>query len=337
MFHLLISSLDSLVSTLQTLLYVDVVQPLLFKFNLMDYDEDTYDQLYWVIVGVLTMVAMYVVLRPLEALIPVEKWQNRKQVRVDVLYTFIAKLGLFNLFFFFAFQPVFDNFQAWLRLKNISNIDLDNLWPGITSQPVVAFVIYLVVLDFAGYWFHRWQHRFGLWWELHAVHHSQRQMSLWCDDRNHLLDDVILACFFAVIALAIGVPPAQFVVLSALTNFAQSIQHVNARLNYGWLLERLIVGPSFHRRHHAVGYGHEGTKYGCNFGVLFPWWDVLFKTASWNRTVEPTGIRQQYEGESYGEGFWSQHGLAFVRIARRLSRASAPSAVAGVPPRSEAP
>jgi hypothetical protein len=45
---------------------------------------------------------------------------------------------------------------------------------------------------------------------------------------------------------------------------------------------------------------------------------MLFKTASWNRTLEPTGIRQQYEGESYGEGFVAQHWLALVRIARRL-------------------
>ncbi|RKP50480.1 sterol desaturase family protein [Trinickia fusca] len=319
MFHLIVSSLDTLVSTLQTWLYVNVAQPLLFQIGWMDYDEDTYDALYPVIVGLLTIVAMYALLRPLEALRPIERWESRKAVRVDVLYTWIAKLGLFNLFFFFAFQPIFDNTQVWLRYQGIANIDLDNLWPGVTSQPLVTFLIYLVVLDFAGYWYHRWQHRIGIWWELHAVHHSQRQMSLWCDDRNHLLDDIIQAGFFAAIALAIGIAPTQFVVLTAVTNFAQSVQHTNARLNFGWLLERLIVSPAFHRRHHAVGYGHEGTAYGCNFGVLFPWWDMLFKTASWNRAVEPTGIRAQIEGESYGEGFWSQHWLAFVRIARRLA------------------
>ncbi|HTI19313.1 MAG TPA: sterol desaturase family protein [Trinickia sp.] len=324
MFHLIASSLDDLVSTLQTWLYVDVIQPLMFKFGWMDYDEDTYDALYPVIVGFLTIVAMYVVLRPLEALRPVEKWENRKAVRVDVLYSWIIKLGLFNLFFFFAFQPLFDNTQSWLRYHNIGTINLDNLWPGVTSQPLVSFLIYFVVIDFAGYWYHRWEHKFGIWWELHAVHHSQRQMSLWCDDRNHLLDDIIQAGFFAAIALAVGVAPAQFVVLTAVSNFLQSIQHTNARLNYGWLLERILVSPAFHRRHHAVGYGHEGTAYGCNFGVVLSWWDMLFKTASWNRTVEPTGIRDQIEGESYGEGFFSQHWLAFVRIARRLrSRAQA--------------
>jgi sterol desaturase/sphingolipid hydroxylase (fatty acid hydroxylase superfamily) len=331
MFHLITASLDNLVSTLQTWTYVDIVQPLLFKFGWMDYDEDSYDALYPVIVGLLTIVAMYLLLRPLEALRPVERWPDRRAVRVDVFYTWISKLGLFNLFFFVAFQPLFDHLQVWLRYRNIDNINLDNLWPGVTSDPLVAFAIYFVVLDFAGYWYHRWQHRVGIWWELHAVHHSQRQMSLWCDDRNHLLDDVLQAGFFAAIALAIGVAPTQFVVLSAVTNFMQSIQHVNARIEYGWLLERIFVSPTFHRRHHAIGYGHEGTAYGCNFGIVLSWWDILFKTASWNRTAEPTGIRQQLEGVSYGEGFLSQQWLALVRIARRLSsRRTAPGGDAAV-------
>jgi sterol desaturase/sphingolipid hydroxylase (fatty acid hydroxylase superfamily) len=306
MFHLITSSLDNLVLAAQTLLYVDVVQPLLFRFNLMGYDEDTYDSLYWVIVGVFEELAMYAVLRPLEALRPVEQWENRKAERVDVIHTWIAKLGILNLFFFFALQSLFDNVQAWLRLHDISNIEFDNLWPGVTTQPIVTFVMYLLVLDFAVYWFHRWQHRFGIWWELHAVHHSQRQMSLWCDDRNHLLDSLLQASFFASIARVTGVPPSQFVVLVALTSLAQSVQHANIRLYFGWLGGRLLVSPTFHRRHHAMGYGHEGLKYGCNFGVLFPWWDMLFGSVSWSREMEPTGIRDQPDGRCYGEGFWAQ-------------------------------
>ncbi|MGA7778956.1 MAG: sterol desaturase family protein [Paraburkholderia sp.] len=320
MFQQILFSLDSLVTAAQTLLYVDVVQPLLFRFGLMGYDEDTYDALYWVIVGVFEVLAMYAVLRPLEALRPAEKWENRKAVRVDVIYTWIVKLGILNLLFFFALQPLFDTVQGWLRLHNIAGFEFDNIWPGVTTRPVVTFVMYLLVLDFAGYWYHRWEHRFGVWWELHAVHHSQRQMSLWSDDRNHLLDDLLQASFFAAIALVTGVPPSQFVVLVAITNLAQSVQHANIRLYFGWLGERLLVSPTFHRRHHAIGYGHEGLKYGCNFGVLFPWWDMLFGSASWRREMEPTGVRDQLAGRHYGEGFWAQHWLAFVRIGARLSQ-----------------
>jgi sterol desaturase/sphingolipid hydroxylase (fatty acid hydroxylase superfamily) len=323
MFHFIFTTLDSFVSTLQTLLYVDVVQPILFKIGLMNYDEDTFDALYWVIVGVLEVLVMYALLRPLEALRPAEKWRDRKGVRVDALYTWIVKLGILNLFFFFTFQPVFDGLQGWLRVHNIANINLDNLWPGVTSQPLVGFLIYLVVLDFAGYWYHRAEHRIGIWWELHAVHHSQQKMSLWSDDRNHLLDNVLQASFFAAVALVIGVEPSQFVVLVAITNLMQSVQHANIRMHYGWLGERLLVSPAFHRRHHAIGYGHEGTAYGCNFGVLLPWWDMLFGSASWNREIEPTGIRDQLAvagrpGRNYGDGFIEQHWLAFKRIGERL-------------------
>jgi sterol desaturase/sphingolipid hydroxylase (fatty acid hydroxylase superfamily) len=144
-------------------------------------------------------------------------------------------------------------------------------------------------------------------------------MSLWSDDRNHLLDDLLQASFFAVIALVIGVPPSQFVVLVAITNLAQSVQHANIRLYFGWLGERLLVSPTFHRRHHAIGYAHAGLQYGCNFGVLFPWWDMLFRSVSWSREMEPTGISDQLEGRRYGDGFWAQHWLAFVRIAARLT------------------
>jgi sterol desaturase/sphingolipid hydroxylase (fatty acid hydroxylase superfamily) len=218
---------------------------------------------------------------------------------------------------------VFNHWQSLMVIHGIPNLEVDSLWPGVTDQPVVSFVIYLIVLDFAGYWYHRWQHRFGVWWELHAVHHSQQQMSLWADDRNHFLDDIIQAAFFASISLFIGVEPSQFVVLVALSNVLQSIQHVNARLPFVPMLDRLLVSPTFHRRHHAIGYGHEGTRYGCNFGVLFPWWDMLFKTASWNRAVEPTGIRDQLpapygRGRDYGMGMWAQQWHAFARIAQRM-------------------
>jgi sterol desaturase/sphingolipid hydroxylase (fatty acid hydroxylase superfamily) len=320
-----IGQLDNAVGSLQTLLYVDIVQPVFFKVGLMGYDEDTYDALYWVIIGALEVLATFAILRPLEALRPIEIWQDRKAVRSDVFYTWLAKLGIINLTFFFLLTPVFNHWQSLMAIYSVPNIDVDGLWPGVTDQPVVSFLIYLIVLDFAGYWYHRWQHRFGVWWELHAVHHSQQQMSLWADDRNHFLDDIIQAAFFAGISLFIGVQPSQFVVLVAVGNVLQSIQHVNAYLPRVPLLDRVLVSPTFHRRHHAVGYGHEGTRYGCNFGVLFPWWDMLFRTASWSRSIEPTGIRDQLPapeglGRNYGMGMWAQQWHAFVRIAQRLRR-----------------
>jgi hypothetical protein len=148
MFHEIVAQLDNMVSALQTLLYVDIVQPFFYRFGLMGYDEDTYDALYWVIIGVLEIVVTYLALRPLEALRPIEQWQDRTALRADVIYTWIAKLGIVNIAFFFMLQPLFDHWQSLISIYDIPNIDIDSLWPGVTDQPVVSFLIYLVVLDF---------------------------------------------------------------------------------------------------------------------------------------------------------------------------------------------
>ena len=171
--------------------------------------------------------------------------------------------------------------------------------------PWSASCIYLVVFDFANYWMHRAQHRFNWWWALHSLHHSQRQMTMWTDNRNHLLDDVLRDLLFVLLAQLIGVAPGQFVALVALSQLSENFQHANLRVWFGRIGERLWVSPRFHRLHHSVGIGHEsagkGTLGGHNFGVLLPWWDMLFGTANFELRYDPTGVRDQVEqGRDYG-------------------------------------
>lgn len=52
------------------------------------------------------------------------------------------------------------------------------------------------------------------------------------------------------------------------TRVLQSFAHANVRLAFGGAGERILVGPRYHRLHHAIGAGHEGAKRGCNFAVL---------------------------------------------------------------------
>lgn len=314
----------------QTWLFVHAVQPVLWKLHLMDLDDLAYDNLLWVIAGALQVLLIYAVLRPLEWLAPLERWSDRRGVGVDVIYTLINRLGLVPLVLFLTLQPLFDHTLEWLRLHGWVNLNLDALWPGMRLHPLAGFFVYLVVLDFAGYWYHRLQHQIGWWWQLHAVHHCQRKLSLWADDRNHLLDDALQAAFFAALALFIGVPPGQFVALSLLGGALQSVQHANIRFGFGRIGERLLVGPRFHRLHHAVGFGHElghGNRarlYGCNFGVLLPWWDQLFGSADFSTPPQPTGVRAQLPppegaGEDHGQGFWAQQALGLRRMARALA------------------
>ena len=119
--------------------------------------------------------------------------------------------------------------------------------------PLASFVLYLLVFDFANYWLHRAQHQFNWWWALHSLHHSQRQMTMWTDNRNHLLDDVLRDLLFVLLAILIGVAPGQFVALVAISQLSESFQHANLKIWFGRVGERLWVSPRFHRLH-KVGF-----------------------------------------------------------------------------------
>jgi sterol desaturase/sphingolipid hydroxylase (fatty acid hydroxylase superfamily) len=239
----------------------------------------------------------------------VERWASRREARVDITYTLLARLGILPILFFFLFTPVADAGAAFLRMRDIIPPNLEDY----ISAPA-ALLAYLVIIDFADYWRHRLQHRFEIWWALHSLHHSQRQMTFWTDDREHVLDQIIAAAFRAVIGLLIGVPPASFLTLSIFSAAVESLSHANARVHFGGFGERLLVSPRFHRTHHAMGVGHTGPKRGCNFATLFPVWDVAFGTANFAEQYFPTGVDDQERGRDYGSGFLRQQWLAVRRM-----------------------
>ena len=318
-------ALLELFSQAQSGLFEALVQPAMFGLGVAGFLDQGYAGTGWFLVGLLQLVVIVLVIGPLQRWRPVDAVSDQATVRTDILYTLIHRLGLFRLVLFFTLEPVVDSAMGVLRVQGLRTLQLDDLWPGLTDNPWVSMLIYLLVFDFLNYWYHRAQHHFGWWWQLHSLHHAQRQMTMWSDNRNHLLDDLLHDLFFAATALAIGVAPGQFVAIVAVTQLSESLQHANLRVWFGSVGERLWVSPRFHRLHHSVGIGHEtappragDTKAvlgGHNFGVLFPWWDMLFGTADFSLRFDPTGVRNQVEqGVDYGRGFWSQQWRGLQRL-----------------------
>ena len=308
----------------QQWLFESLIQPLVFAIGLGHRLENAYDATGWLLVGLLQLGVLVALIGPLQRWRPVEAITDRLTVRTDMLYTVIHRLGLFRLVLFFTLTPLLDDFLGVLRVAGVSTFHLDDLWPGVTDQALVSLLMYLLVLDLLDYWVHRGQHQFEWWWRLHSLHHAQRQMTMWSDNRNHLLDDVIRDVILVLTAQFIGIAPGQFVAIVALTQLSESLQHANVRLWFGPVGERLWISPRFHRLHHAIGIGHESkgrhTLGGHNFGVLLPWWDMFFKTANFEQRYDPTGIRDQVGtdgelGRDYGRGFWSQQWLGLKRLA----------------------
>ena len=312
-------TLSNLFAVVLDRVFEGAVLPAVYAFGLMTYAEMAFDATELFLIGVIEVSFMAIIFGAMEEWWPVEQWTGRKAVRVDVIYTLLNRLGLVALLLFFLLTPLVDALDGRLRLHDIIFPKLEDFIPGLIQHPFASLLLYVVILDFVGYWLHRWQHRFEPWWALHSLHHSQRQMGFWTDNRNHLLDDFLIDGCFAIVALVIGVPPGQFIMIVVATRVLQSFAHANVRLSFGAIGERILVSPRFHRLHHAIGAGHEGPKRGCNFAVLFPIWDIIFRSADFNAEYHPTGIRDQLEGHDYGEGFWRQQRLGVKRLIAALT------------------
>jgi hypothetical protein len=169
--------------------------------------------------------------------------------------------------------------EGWLRFHDMIPRQLEDWLPWLDTHPLASFLIYLLILDFAEYWRHRLSHTFRWWWALHGIHHSQRQMSFWTDSRNHLLDDLIAGMWFACLSLLIGVPPGHFIGLLVTLRLVENLSHTNTRLSFGRFGDYLIVGPRYHRWHHATRSAEASAiataaisrsccPLGCLFGTL---------------------------------------------------------------------
>lgn len=284
----------------------EIVLPLFYQLGWMNFSEESVLVVDWVLFGVLQIIVIAFILRPLEKKeiahlashrMDHVNWSGVHQahIRTDIFYSFLHRLGIYQFFFFYTFSGFFFWLGSHLHDIGFDHWNVEELIPGVTSIPFVSFCIYLVLFDLLDYVYHRLSHRFTWWWQLHALHHSQQHLSVWSDDRNHLIDSLMRSMVFAIFALWIGVEPSQFLLLVLFSQLVQSWQHGFYPNDLG-VLNYLIVTPQFHRYHHAMGLGYElpgrpGVLGGCNFGVLFPWWDIVLGTAVFKTEYYPSGVQ----------------------------------------------
>ena len=256
------------------------------------------------------------VFRPLESLAPAEVWKDRKLTRVDRRFTLLLVIGLNPLFAFLALTPLAGLLAGPGAAESVGGPfqGLLHLIPDIDRQPYLAFGIYYVFYDLAYYCMHRAQHAIPWWWALHSMHHSQRQVNCWTNERVSWLDVVLQSLVLAAVAQLMGIDVSQFALLELLSQLTQELSHTNTRLRFGKIFERLFVDPRFHRLHHMRVDPSRPNLHNSNFGQVLTVWDQLFGTALFGEPVRPTGVGDPTVDADNGRGVFAMQWYTLRRF-----------------------
>ncbi|SFG80526.1 sterol desaturase family protein [Neptunomonas qingdaonensis] len=201
-------------------------------------------------------------------------------LRMDFLYLLIM------IPFYAITVPLFFSFLGEVYEQYFSIINLSAL---VHHIPLLEIILGILVIDFLGWMHHLVRHKVPVFWDFHAIHHSQTKMNPFTNERVHPLDVLIariikyIPALFFEDAISVGF---SYLVLHA---FLDRLNHSNIRTNLG-VFRYLLVTPQSHRVHHSKQKEH----YDKNFGVTLSIWDYCFGTQVRDYSVYPkTGVPDQ--------------------------------------------
>ena len=193
--------------------------PLLYRLGWMRWEDLSYGWALFAVYGAVQVAFTFAICVPLERWRPLERWPDRHAVGVDIASTVISRVGVLPLVTFVAFYQAQVELNGWMTDRGWVPPTLEGLFPFLLGRQVLTFFLYAVILDCADYWRHRLSHMIRWWYAVHSLHHAQRQITFWSDDRNHVLDDLIAFFWFLAIGLMIGIPPMQFPLAGVIAAF----------------------------------------------------------------------------------------------------------------------
>lgn len=140
----------------------------------------------------------------------------------------------------------------------------------------LAFVLTLLVLDFAIWLQHLASHKIGWLWRLHRVHHADRDIDVTTAIRFHPVEIGLSMLYKMTWVAALGCPPAAVVAFEVILNACAMFNHANVALPAALdrRLRLVMVTPDMHRVHHSIERAEHDSNYGFNLSL----WDRLFRT-----------------------------------------------------------
>jgi len=153
------------------------------------------------------------------------------------------------------------------------------LWarPEILSG-FAGLALDILILDLFIYWWHRAVHEIPFFWRFHEVHHLDEHLDTTSAIRFHF-GEIFFATFLrAALVILFAVPFTSVVIFEVFvltfTLFHHSNMAVPPRMEQ--VLSKIIITPSIHWvHHHAIRKDTDS-----NYGTIFSFWDILFKSKS---------------------------------------------------------
>ena len=166
----------------------------------------------------------------------------------------------------------------------------DNSQGALSHWPVVAqLLVVALTYEFFQYWQHRFSHegrgpigRFM--WRAHVQHHLPRRVYLLMHVVGHPISFVIVMALNIGVVYALGVGKESAFLFYVLLGLQGLVSHFNVHITAG-PLNYVLVGTELHRAHHSADIAEAG-----NFGVLTPFWDLMFGTFRYRPGQAPVAL-----------------------------------------------
>ena len=148
---------------------------------------------------------------------------------------------------------------------------------ALTELPVVVeFISAIILLDLAIYIQHVATHKIPILWDMHKVHHADRDFDVTTAVRFHPFEIFLSMAYKIACVFIIG--PSVFAVfaLEVLLSASAMFNHSNVKIpiKLDQLLRWFIVTPDMHRVHHSTIHAETDS----NYGFFLTIWDRIFGT-----------------------------------------------------------
>jgi Delta7-sterol 5-desaturase len=151
---------------------------------------------------------------------------------------------------------------------------------GFTIRPqgltpvtaVIWFVVSMLIFDTWFYWGHRLIHTKLLYRWVHAWHHRSTTPTVWSNNSDTFIDDVILQSYFFFALFVLPMPGVILIAHKIYDQITGMIGHSGYEYSAGYLsrFPFPMLGVTFHDQH------HESFRY--NYATHFSVWDRIMKT-----------------------------------------------------------